>query len=138
MVHEYTKGSSLRLSPNFNLNEFHCKCAFPECKKTYLDLELIEFLEKKRQQIGKPIKINSAFRCTQHNLKIGGKKGSIHLTGKAADIVIPGENMKELVSIFEDADGLGIYDSFLHVDLRGYKARWRGDQFLKIGNLHLI
>jgi len=126
MIHEYVKGQSLKLSPNFNLNEFHCKCNYSECRMTYLDSDLVSYLERKRQDIGKPIHINSAYRCVQHNKKIGGKKGSIHLTGKAADIVIHNESMPSVSRFFEDADGLGVYNSFLHVDVRGYKARWKG------------
>lgn len=126
MIREYPKGQSLQLSPHFNINEFHCHCNYPECRVTYLDSDLIEYLEKKRVQISKPIHINSAFRCTQHNQKIGGKRGSLHLTGKAADIVVKGEDMRKLADLFEDADGLGRYSNFVHVDVRGYKSRWRG------------
>lgn len=132
MIREYPKGQSLQLSPHFNINEFHCHCNYPECRVTYLDSDLIEYLEKKRTQIGKPFKVNSGFRCEKHNRDVGGKprtkksKGSEHMRGLAADIVVKGEDMRKLADLFEDADGLGRYSNFVHVDVRGYKSRWRG------------
>lgn len=135
MIKEYHKQAKDQLSEHFNVSEFKCKCNYPECTITYLDDDLIEYLEKKRQLLEKPIHINSGFRCTRHNRDVGGvvpneqgKKGSIHLTGKAADISLNGEDITKHSDLFQDADGLGIYrqKNFLHVDVRGYKARWNG------------
>lgn len=126
MVREYPKNKGYKLSEHFNALEFQCKCKYPDCTMTYIDDGLIDYLEKKRDRLGKSITINSGFRCTRHNRDIGGKKGSIHMTGKAADIVVSGEDMLKLADVFEDADGLGRYKNFLHVDVRGYRARWNG------------
>lgn len=128
MIKEYPKGSKIILGEHFNSNEFDCNCAYPDCDITYIDSDLIEYLEKKRVQIGKPFNINSGFRCTRYNRDVGGKPGSIHLQGKAADINISGENMMKISDMFADADGLGRYPGrhFLHIDVRGYTARWTG------------
>lgn len=126
MIKEYYKQAKDQLSEHFNVSEFKCKCSYPECTITYLDDDLIEYLEKKRQLLEKPIHINSGFRCTRHNRDEGGKKGSIHMLGKAADISLNGEDITNYKGLFQDADGLGVYpkQNFLHVDVRGYKARW--------------
>lgn len=126
MINEYKKGSRINLSGHFASNEFDCKCNYPSCQITYIDSDLIHYLEEKRVEIGKPFVIQSGFRCVLHNKDVGGKPGSIHMTGKAADISILNENMVKIAEKFEDADGLGRYPGrhFIHVDKRGYKARW--------------
>ena len=43
-------------------------------------------LEPLRTAIGQPIKINSAYRCKQVNIGVGGVSTSHHLLGLAADI----------------------------------------------------
>jgi uncharacterized protein YcbK (DUF882 family) len=43
-------------------------------------------LEPLRQHFGKPIKINSGFRCKTLNEAVGGAKNSYHTKGRAADI----------------------------------------------------
>lgn len=129
MIKEFRKNEDTQLSDHFNSLEFDCHCDYPTCRVTYIESDLIDYLEKKRALFAPhPIKIMSGFRCVAHNNNIGGKLGSIHLVGKAADIQIPGHNMIDLAHHFEDADGLGRYPGrhFLHVDLRGYKARWEG------------
>lgn len=128
MIEEYVKGLSIKISDHFNSVEMDCHCSESNCEITYIDTDLIDYLEEKRTEIGKSIKILSGFRCVKHNRDVGGKKGSIHLTGKAADIQIPGQDMIKIANLFEDADGLGRYPGrhFLHVDVRGYKVRWEG------------
>lgn len=128
MVKEFQKDSEEQISEHFNVSEFKCKCSYSDCKITYLDMDLITYLENKRAEIGKPFSIMSGFRCTRHNADVGGKPGSIHMQGKAADITISGENMFKIADRFEDADGLGRYPGrhFVHCDKRGYHARWTG------------
>ena len=55
-----------------------------------------------------------------------------HILGKAADIVVSGIKTGFLYQYIEDAisngemlqGGLGLYDTFVHYDIRGTKARW--------------
>ena len=80
----------------------------------------------------KPIHINSAYRSEEYNAKVGGVKTSQHIMGKAADIAIKGlsplEVYKTIERLIENGDmlqgGLGLYDSFVHYDIRGERARW--------------
>jgi uncharacterized protein YcbK (DUF882 family) len=79
-----------------------------------------------------PISINSAYRCPDHNLKVGGGSRSQHLLGNAADLKPKGLSPDELHEAIEDLvkakripeGGLGLYDSFVHYDIRPHKARW--------------
>lgn len=120
----YQKGVPVRLSENFVSTEFDCNCKFESCKTTKIDDRLIEKLQEKRYSWGKPIAINSGYRCTKWNQVVGGAKHSQHLNGKAADIVVHGKTPKSVANDCEDFNGLGRYKSFTHVDVRPYKARW--------------
>lgn len=127
-----SKTDVIQLSDHFWSNEFNCGCNYDECDFTYIDSDLFAYLERKRGVLGgRPFILNSGFRCARHNRDVNGKSGSSHLNGKAADFYIPGETMLLLADQFEDADGLGRYikradgsNNFIHVDGRGYKARW--------------
>jgi hypothetical protein len=46
-------------------------------------------MEKVRALLGKPIHINSWYRCPQLNAAIGGAKNSDHMTGSAVDFICP-------------------------------------------------
>lgn len=53
-------------------------------------------LDPLREAYGKPITVNSGFRCEKLNRKVGGAKTSDHLHGMAADITAgsPKENRR--------------------------------------------
>jgi len=59
---------------------------------------LAEFLEKVKVAVGgKPIMVNSAFRCKALNDAVGSKDTSQHRVGCAADIRVPGMTPDEIV-----------------------------------------
>lgn len=117
------------LSRNFSRSEFKCKCG--KCSCDNVDQRLVDGLQELRDIIGEPIIINSAVRCPEHNKAVGGVSDSQHVKGKAADIRVDGMTPKKLaeyaeqVSVFKNG-GIGTYKTFVHVDVRGHKARWRG------------
>lgn len=47
---------------------------------------LLSILDNLREEFGKPIIINSFYRDSAHNLRVGGVKTSKHLRGAAVDI----------------------------------------------------
>ncbi|MEG1642085.1 MAG: D-Ala-D-Ala carboxypeptidase family metallohydrolase [Synergistaceae bacterium] len=60
-------------------------------------------LEALRAKWGKPIVINSGYRCSEHNKEVGGVKGSFHRRGLAADVrIVAGEQdeFRELALYF--------------------------------------
>ena len=61
---------------------------------------------------------------------IGGAKKSMHMYGMAADIHINGVTPKQIAEFAEtlmpDSGGIGIYDTFCHIDVRDKKSRWNG------------
>lgn len=117
-----------QLSSNFKRDEFKCNCG--ECKANTVDAELLQVLQRLRDEFGKSITITSGNRCKAYNEKVGGSDKSQHLLGRAADIVVSGANphiiYEWLDSQYPNQYGLGRYDDFTHIDTRDGKARWRG------------
>jgi uncharacterized protein YcbK (DUF882 family) len=123
----------MRLTKNFSLSEFDCKDG-SEIPSQLLPnvLELAESLQELRDFVGVPIKINSAYRSLEHNASIGGTNSSQHLFAKAADIVVEGKTPAQVATMIKllilqgkmKQGGIGVYDTFTHYDIRGYKARW--------------
>ena len=126
----------MKLTNNFSKSEFECTCG---CEMPLDVLENVKLLaiqlQKIREYVGKPIRINSAYRSEAHNEAIGGVKTSQHILGKAADITIDTFTPDEVVSIIENMltnemlggfyiGGLGSYNTFTHIDIRDKKARW--------------
>ena len=73
---------------------------------------LAKFLEQVKTVLGgKPVMINSAFRCKQVNDAVGSKDTSQHRIGCAADIRVPGMTPDEVVKAVMAA-GLG-YDQII-------------------------
>lgn len=123
----------MKLTKNFDLKEFECKSGCDMPLEVYENvIKLAGELQKLRTYVDRPIRINSAYRCESHNAKVGGSKTSQHLLGKASDIVIESLKPAEVFIIIEDLidmgemlqGGLGLYDTFVHYDIRKSKARW--------------
>lgn len=128
MKMKITKGSNKYLSRNFNSNEFDCKCTRESCTTTIINTDQIVKLQQLRRILKKPIKINSGFRCEEHNESVGGSPTSQHVAGNATDIAVSGMSTSELIKIIKGMKntfkGIGLYDSFIHVDSRENVARW--------------
>lgn len=83
-----------------------------------------EVLDPARDKLGKPIKVNSGYRCPKHNLEVGGAVNSQHMKGEAADIApvdsgkVTDDSLKRLKQIIIENgkfDQLIDYGTFLHV-----------------------
>lgn len=123
----------MQLTINFSKKEFDSKDGAEMPSDVLPNVrELAQNLQKLRDYLGKSITINSGYRSPKHNLKVGGSPSSQHLLGKAADIVVQGMSPIEIAQIIENLikkgvlkeGGIGIYDTFVHYDIRGKKARW--------------
>lgn len=107
----------------------------------------IRVLDELREYYGEPIIINSTYRTIPYNAKIGGKENSLHLSFNAVDWTV--KNKKDLYGLYLTLNkwdmipnkfdflvkpngnfGLGLYETFIHLDTRsilGRKspARWK-------------
>lgn len=123
LIYSLYKDGNKKVSANFKVREFACKDG---TDKIVIDEKLVELLQKIRNHFGKPITINSAYRTTSHNKKVGGSTNSYHLKGQAADIVVKDVN-PILVALYCEkigAGGIGVYKTFVHVDTRKKEYRW--------------
>jgi len=130
----------MQLSKNFRLSEFVCKEGKNE---VYVDMKLINKLQELRDYINKSIEVVSGYRSPAYNQAIGGAEDSRHMYGDAADIKVKDMKPLEVGRMAEQIgfDGIGIYDTWTHVDTRGYRARW-GDwataTFDKVGTTDIV
>jgi uncharacterized protein YcbK (DUF882 family) len=130
-----------RLSKHFVVEEFDCHDGTKVSKRDYNGLEYLcrTFLEPLRAKYGS-VHVNSGFRTASYNRKIGGASQSMHIytihdgNDQAADITCrkggPRDWHRTLSAIRArergGKGGLGLYGSFVHVDIRDYCADWRG------------
>ena len=123
----------MKLTKNFSKSEFDSKDNSPMPDNVLENVKVVaEQLQVLRDVLNIPITINSAYRSPKHNKKIGGVKNSQHLTGKAVDIVAKGITTNYLAFKINELilkgkmleGGIGIYDTFVHYDIRGIKVRW--------------
>ena len=117
------------ISKHFRQAEFTCNhCG--EIHPTYPTppTEVLEWLEIVRAHYDSPVIVNSGYRCSIHNKNVGGATSSLHLQGQAVDFRVVGVDPAKVYSfcdaLIKDAGGVGKYQSFTHIDNRGYKARW--------------
>lgn len=96
-------------------------------------------LQPLRDAWGKPLKINSGYRCPELNKAVGGVATSQHVKGEAADVAC--DNPLGLARIAKKLnlpyDQMILYPSFVHFShrLKGrqrkqvlYNRRYRGDK----------
>lgn len=118
-----------RYTPNFHREEFRCGDG-TLAHEDQLRM-LAQRLETLRTRIGgRQIHITSGYRSPAWNAQVGGEVNSYHTRGMAADIYVDGLSVEDLARAADAAgfDGIGRYYSqgFVHVDIRGYAARWTG------------
>ena len=116
-------GGLYPLSENFKLIEFASRDG---ADHVIIHPALIELLEELRRDVG-IIHVNSGYRTPIHNAKIGGVLGSYHVSGMAADITSRRKSPEDLYRIAESyaPGGLGLYPSFIHVDIGKSGRRWK-------------
>lgn len=121
------------MTKNFSKEEFDCNDGSEMPINIYHNMvKVANQLQILRNYLGKPIQINSAWRSEEYNASIGGVKDSQHIMGRAADIVVRDLNPIEVYNTIEELiekgdmlqGGLGLYDTFVHYDIRGERARW--------------
>ena len=100
----------------FSRDEFKCPC----CREVRASGWLMHLLNKVREAYGKPMIVNSGYRCDKHNKEIGGSSNSAHLRGLAVDIKCEtSADRFLLLSLFYSVGfkRIGAYDKWIHVDV---------------------
>lgn len=130
-LYKWQKGVRTAITKDFNTSEFACPCKNAACDTQIISAILIANLQSLRNDVGIPIGVNSAYRCSlyQAELKLRGYETAVgisqHELGKAADL-----RCSDLLSLVSKAEryfkAIGIAKSFIHVDERSDKIRrWR-------------
>lgn len=120
-----------QLSDHFRAGEFFPHD--PSYRYLRVSPELVRRLEEIRQALGgQPLTIHSAYRPPAYNQAVGGVSNSTHIDGLAADISVVGVSTERLHQVADqvigDGGGVGYYPAqqFVHIDVRGHRARWTG------------
>jgi len=124
----------MQLTEHFSKEEFNSKdgAAMPQSALNNIKI-LASNLEVIRTELGGvSLNINSGYRSKAHNKKQGGKTNSQHLLGNASDLSSKHKTPKEIqlaiLRLIKEGKilegGVGIYNTFVHYDIRKTTARW--------------
>lgn len=120
---DYIKADHGKLSEHFKASEFQCK---DKTEGLLVANELVEVLEKIRNNFNAPVIINSGYRTPSWNSKVGGAPNSYHCKGMAADIVVKGHSSREVAKYADSImkqGGVIRYTNFVHIDVREERYR---------------
>lgn len=65
---------------------------------------LAAFLEQVRKAIGKPMVVDSGYRCSALNTLVGSKESSQHRVGAACDFRVGGMTPREICEVIKNSD----------------------------------
>ena len=119
-----------RISENFSYREFEASAiadkkgicnVIPSSEvKNAIEALVLNVLQPLRDNWGKPLHINSGYRCPELNREVGGKPTSQHLSGQAADVACdkPVELARLAAAMCLPYDQMIIYPTFVHISHR--------------------
>lgn len=135
----------MNLSKHFKLEEFTRSQTAkrnnidnsPDEGSLYNLKRLATELEKVREILQKPITITSGYRCLDLNRKLGSKDTSSHVVGCAADFVVSGYSVKEVVQIIKDSyirpdQAIAEYDEWIHFSISKHSGEEPREMYLTI------
>ena len=117
MVADSPRVASERASEHFSWAEVACQhCGATPAENVVASAQLVQLLralEAIRAEIGKPLRVNSWYRCTRHPIEAAKKDGpGAHATGLATDLQVAGEDavvaVRTALGIIGDVAGIGI------------------------------
>jgi len=111
------KDYSVELNEYLHTDEIKCKCSRKQCHFTLVAQETIDSFYRSRLAVGLPLKVNSWFRCQEHNKAVGGIDESSHTTGLAVDVrkfYEPANNKKLKKALEANFDVVIEYYTFFH------------------------
>jgi uncharacterized protein YcbK (DUF882 family) len=111
------------------------ECACPCCGYAIVNVDTVIAFEAIRKIVGKPLKVNSWYRCPKHNDTEKGAEYSKHLIGVAADLDWEGAEtdladteFRNKIRAVNNVRGIGWGKGFMHVDTdeaRPHLVEWR-------------
>lgn len=111
--------------PNFSPEEMACRGT----GKLLVDEDAMDALQALRNELGRPIIVNSAYRSPEHNRAVGGATQSKHLQAEAFDCRMDNHEPTAFEAAAKRHGFLGfghyVTQGFMHIDL-GPARRWTG------------
>lgn len=103
------------------------KYCCPHCKDVHIDELLVYELVRIEKLFEIDIIVLSAFRCKEHNNKVGGKDRSYHLRGEAVDFTCGSLDVLDAIARNLEARWTGGYKyyrdrRFIHIDIGPHRT----------------
>jgi uncharacterized protein YcbK (DUF882 family) len=104
----------------FSEKELSCRCG---CGWNNFSETLLLIINTYRHNLKRPIVINSACRCYDHNANIGSKENSSHPKGLAVDISIKNSSERDEILreiyryVAPSIHRIGISKDYIHIDI---------------------
>ena len=114
--------------PNDEFLKFRGRSMLPGAEnESQVDPAIADIARQIAQRLGIQLSINSAYRDRTHNNRVGGASNSLHMRGYALDLSWPSSNITDKqnfikYAIESGAQGIGVYNSFIHIDIGGKRA----------------
>ena len=115
----------------FNVKRRGTRNSAPPKSKWTNIVPALRIVDDLRDYFGRPCVINSSYRSEAYNKSCGGASKSLHKEFKALDIsfsaVRPHDVRDKLIEWRREGrfkGGVGRYNTFTHIDTRGYNATW--------------
>ena len=112
---------------HFSRSEFKCTCGGRGCNGFPAEPRerLVRNAEAARKHFGRPAIVSSGVRCQLRNNELPGSAGnSLHLTGRAMDMAIPGVSAETLKNYLMDLPSVhecyAIDGSYVHMGVEKY------------------
>lgn len=123
------------ITKDFKLYQFACPQAGVPPEEYLPNVKLLaDNLQVLKNRLGMDITFanGGVYRSPAFNSSIGGARNSMHMYAKAADIKVPSLTPAQVKATIEELissgqmmqGGVGIYNTFVHYDVRGERARW--------------
>lgn len=97
-----------------------CTCGHPDCDQRSIDQSSLNNLQKIRDDLGHPITVTSAGRCSYHPNEIKKSAPGDHQKRKAADVKCDNEQLETKLKVLAGRHGAtrvagGSYCGFVHI-----------------------
>lgn len=112
---------------NDNLLEFRGRTWSNGANESQIDPGAAELARRIARAVGRKISVTSAYRDRKKNKDCGGAPNSLHMRGYALDLpwgtnTVEGKERVLRAAIEAGAQGIGIYNTFIHVDISSKRA----------------
>lgn len=115
----------------FTEDEFRCQGEDCCGGQALMDEHFVGMLDALRYEFGRPLRVNSGYRCPLHNSRVSstGEDGP-HTTGKAVDLGVSGQDADKVLGLayLMGFQGKGVNQKgghssrFIHLDLLGNRV----------------